>query len=461
MRSGRPPSTEVLDAAADPLIVVGRRGGVAWLNRAAKRELGDVGARSIANALTALGGPSRVVDRVAEVTGVLADGTRSTFEVAVTMVGERPERYAAWVWRRESEQASQSLLERVEEAAALAGWDWDLGTGKLLWSDNHYRLWGLEVGEIEPSTDFILEHTHPDDRARLQRYLAGARSNSGPSQIEYRAIKADGSRRYFLSTIAVIEETDRGPTRLVGSLQDITERRRAERELTAHVAVSAAIAEWQSVDTGARALVQGLAEALDFVAGGFWVILEGWLTCRMFWHVPSPELEPLGERARGLRLRPGEGLVGNAWEARRPLHWTDLAVGGVLVGADVAAAANLHSGLAIPALSGDEVLAVVDLYSREQVSLSDRLMQSLVGVSHEVGEFLDHRRGELVPPELTERELEVLQLAAQGKSGREIARALVVSPATVKSHLEHIYRKLGVSDRAAAVAHAVRSGVID
>jgi PAS domain S-box-containing protein len=442
---------------------VGRRGAVAWLNRAAKRELGDAGARSIADALIALGGPSQAVGRATEVAGVLADGRRSTFDVAVTSVGERPERYAVWIRRSglEGEQPPQSLLEQVEEAAALGGWDWNLKTGKLLWSDNCYRLWGLEVGEIEPSMDFIIEHTHTDDQARLRRYIASLRSNSGPSQVEYRAVRADGSRRYFLSTIAVIEETDRGPTRMIGSVLDITEHRRAARELTAHVAVSAALAEWESVDSGARALVQGLADALDFVAGGFWLVLDGRLTGRVFWHAPSIDLEPFTEAESRLRLRPGEGIVGHAWEARRPIHWTDVSRSEVFVGADAAAAADLHSALAIPAVSGDEVLAVVALFAREQVALSSRLMQSLVGVGHEVGEFLSHRRGELLPPELTDRELEVLQLAARGQSGREIAEALVVSPATVKSHLEHIYRKLEVSDRAEAVAHAMRSGLID
>ena len=55
----------------------------------------------------------------------------------------------------------------------------------------------------------------------------------------------------------------------------------------------------------------------------------------------------------------------------------------------------------------------------------------------------------------------MLQLAAQGFGGRQIAERLVVSPATVRTHFEHIYEKYGVSDRASAVAKALRDGVID
>jgi DNA-binding CsgD family transcriptional regulator len=61
---------------------------------------------------------------------------------------------------------------------------------------------------------------------------------------------------------------------------------------------------------------------------------------------------------------------------------------------------------------------------------------------------------------LTPRELEVLELAAEGLTGPMIARELVVSAATVRTHFEHIYAKLGVSDRAGAVAKAMRLGLI-
>jgi two-component system nitrate/nitrite response regulator NarL len=63
-------------------------------------------------------------------------------------------------------------------------------------------------------------------------------------------------------------------------------------------------------------------------------------------------------------------------------------------------------------------------------------------------------------PRLSPREREILTLAAEGRSGPEIARILFLSPSTVKTHLANIYDKLGVSDRAAAVAKALREGVL-
>ncbi len=61
---------------------------------------------------------------------------------------------------------------------------------------------------------------------------------------------------------------------------------------------------------------------------------------------------------------------------------------------------------------------------------------------------------------LSARELEVLQRAAAGASSREIGLALAISEATVKSHLLHIYQKLGVSDRTAAVTRGLERGLI-
>jgi DNA-binding CsgD family transcriptional regulator len=57
------------------------------------------------------------------------------------------------------------------------------------------------------------------------------------------------------------------------------------------------------------------------------------------------------------------------------------------------------------------------------------------------------------PADLTEREIQILRLVADGRTNASIAHALEVSPRTVAKHLEHIYRKLGVSSRAAAVSH--------
>ena len=126
------------------------------------------------------------------------------------------------------------------------------------------------------------------------------------------------------------------------------------------------------------------------------------------------------------------------------------------------AVAGLRGAVALPAIHAQDVLAVLEFCCEPvSVDVTEPLLRSLTSIGYELGEFLAHRRGELKPLALTPRELQVLQLAAQGCAGREIAGRLVVSPATVRTHFERIYEKYGVSDRAAAVAKALRDGLID
>ena len=70
-------------------------------------------------------------------------------------------------------------------------------------------------------------------------------------------------------------------------------------------------------------------------------------------------------------------------------------------------------------------------------------------------------RRAVLPDELTPREAEVLSLIARGLSNREIAETLVVSEATVKTHVNHVFSKIGARDRAQAVHYAYTHGLAD
>jgi two-component system, NarL family, nitrate/nitrite response regulator NarL len=81
-------------------------------------------------------------------------------------------------------------------------------------------------------------------------------------------------------------------------------------------------------------------------------------------------------------------------------------------------------------------------------------------VQRSIGEEI-RLRAPASPASLSEREREILVLTADGHSAVDVGERLFLSPATVKTHLQRIYQKLGVSDRAAAVAEAMRAGMLD
>jgi two-component system nitrate/nitrite response regulator NarL len=109
----------------------------------------------------------------------------------------------------------------------------------------------------------------------------------------------------------------------------------------------------------------------------------------------------------------------------------------------------------VPKVAGDAAIrdAIVGV-ARGETQLVGELLD---GLATEIRLRRDHAPG----PSLTPRELDVLRLAADGHPNAEIARQLQVSTATVKSHLQNVFEKLEAPDRAAAVARAIRRGLVN
>lgn len=355
-------------------------------------------------------------------------------------------------------QRLQHLWDAAERIAQTGSWEHAPSESELLWSDNLYRIFGFEPGDVQPTVELVIAQTHPDDRARVADGVRQFSAGGELRVLSYRITRRDGELRHLRATLAVIERRDERPYRLVGVVQDVTDSRRAEREIAAHVAVAEALLEWETMLPGASRLLAELGAALDCTAGVFWVPSGELLVARAAWQAAAVEPDAAAGGAR--RLARGNGLAGRVWDAGKPLGWTlaDAASAGSPAVASNTAA--LIGAIAVPAIDGDEVLAVVELNSDREIRLGERLMRSLHGISYELGHFLARRRAELGAQLLTAREIEVLQHGAAGLTARMTAERLTVSPATIRTHLEHIYQKLDVSDKASAVATALRLGII-
>jgi PAS domain S-box-containing protein len=416
------------------------------------------------------GEPSEILGRRRiEVSSVRADGTEIPVELAVTQTSEQPRRFTGWLRdlsERRDAQAElarrKTLLERAEQLAEMGSWEWRLETDELLWSDNRFRMCGLEPGEITPTLGYLVEHAHPGDRVRLQRSIARGRETGTMPPLEYRVVLADGQVRHLRARATVVEREHGEPRVIVGTTEDLTERRVAEREIAAHFAVSDALDGWCSLNDSGETLLSRLAEALGCEVAGLWLPNENLVANRIVWCNAPDEMAPFTDATRRIRFPRGVGLVGRAWECGNPLYVTDtLEDKGAFRRRAAAERVGLRCGFAVPARIANDVLAVLDFYAREQMAITDSLTRSLTGIGYELGRFFARRGAELVPTRLTARELEVLQLAAEGHSRPAMAERLVLSTSTVKTHLENIYSKLSVSNRASAVAAGMRLGLIE
>jgi len=136
--------------------------------------------------------------------------------------------------RKEAElrlKASEERYQLAMEASRDGLWDSDLLTGTGTWSANTFTLLGYEPGEIEPSFASWQSITHPDDREayRSARQVYLASGADAPFEFEYRLVRKDGRVLHVRSRSKIVARDAAGvPTRMVGTVSDITARKEAE-----------------------------------------------------------------------------------------------------------------------------------------------------------------------------------------------------------------------------------------
>ncbi|MES9957875.1 MAG: ATP-binding protein, partial [Sedimenticola sp.] len=129
---------------------------------------------------------------------------------------------------------SQALLEEAQRIADLGNWELDLVANELYWSDELFRIFGIEKGEFGASYEAFIEIVHPDDRDRLEEAYTRSVETGEPYDIVHRINRpTDGEIRYIHERCEQIRD-DRGkPLRSVGTALDVTEQMLIEKSLRA------------------------------------------------------------------------------------------------------------------------------------------------------------------------------------------------------------------------------------
>lgn len=135
--------------------------------------------------------------------------------------------------KKAEQELSQSEM-RLNEAQAIAhisNWEIDLEHNMQNWSDEFYRIYGLNKSKVRPSTELFLSLMHPDDVVLAQKIVEEAFFTLKGSSFNFRFIRKDGRIRYGHSEWKFEFDKKGKPVRLFGILQDITEHKKAEAEL--------------------------------------------------------------------------------------------------------------------------------------------------------------------------------------------------------------------------------------
>ncbi|MCB0173624.1 MAG: PAS domain S-box protein [Anaerolineae bacterium] len=129
---------------------------------------------------------------------------------------------------------SERKLEQAERIAHVGYWEYDLEQKHITWSDETYRIFGLQPQKDSIDLALYEKLIHPKDWPIIKQLIVGAgRGDQQHYSAEYRIIRPNGNMRFVYSQGTVIQDETGQPHRLFGTTQDITKRRQAEDELRA------------------------------------------------------------------------------------------------------------------------------------------------------------------------------------------------------------------------------------
>ncbi|MDM7999566.1 MAG: PAS domain S-box protein [Dehalococcoidia bacterium] len=130
-------------------------------------------------------------------------------------------------------RASEERLKRAQEIAHIGSWELDLLNGRLTWSDEIYRIFGLQPQEFPATYEAFLEVVHPDDRSMVDSaYSSSLREGRDTYEIEHRIVRrSDGGVRFIHEKCEHIRDESGRIVRSLGMAHDITERKMAEEAL--------------------------------------------------------------------------------------------------------------------------------------------------------------------------------------------------------------------------------------
>ena len=175
----------------------------------------------------------------------------------------------------------------------------------------------------------------------------------------------------------------------------VTERSRVEQRLEMQEAVSRILAESHLDEAGSK-ILQILCERAKWSSGALWNIdrESNDLVCMEFWHEPSAPARLFENESRKQRFAPGVGLPGRVWSSGRPAWIRDVIKDSNFPRAATAAEEGLRAGFGFPIKVADEIVGVIECFSREVREIDDEFLRIVNDIGDQVGRFFERKRAE-------------------------------------------------------------------
>jgi PAS domain S-box-containing protein len=125
----------------------------------------------------------------------------------------------------------QSTLVLAQRIGRVGSWEVDLRSNTLAWSEETFRIFGRDPETFRPTKECFIASVHPDDRERVEKAAREAVEGTARYDIEHRILRPDGSQCFVYESAEVVRDGNGNAVRMVGTVQDITERHYAEERL--------------------------------------------------------------------------------------------------------------------------------------------------------------------------------------------------------------------------------------
>ncbi|MEA2660283.1 MAG: hypothetical protein QOF64_3141, partial [Candidatus Binatota bacterium] len=291
---------------------------------------------------------------------------------------------------------SERKLEEAQSLAHVGYWERDTDTDLITWSDETYRIFGLSPRERILNLAQLPELVHPEDKQIVVKAVAEALQSGPRYDVEYRVVRPNGEVRFVHSQGDVMWDESGRPRRMFGSVQDITERKRAEQRLMAQHTVTQVLAEAATLEEATTKILQAVCECLVWDVGALWSLDKeaGVLRCVEVWHKESIEVPEFEATSRATTFIPGLGLPGRVWFSREPMYIPDVVRDANFPRAPIAAREVLHAAFGFPILLGGEVLGVMEFFSYELRQPDQDLLDMMATIGSQIGQFIERKRAE-------------------------------------------------------------------
>jgi PAS domain S-box-containing protein len=247
----------IVDSSDDAIISKTLDGTIAAWNRGAETVFGYSAAEIVGKPMPLLLPPERVheeLDILArirrgesiehfETVRVRKDGTKIDVSVTISPIRDAngaivgASKIARDITgRKQAEEALREKEQRLSESQRIAhigSWTFDPKDpiGRLIWSDEMYRMYGLSRDTFIPTLEELLKRIIPEDRSAIRKWMTACAAGEKPGDVEFRLRLPDGTVRAFSRRGELQYDSSNKPTRMVGTTQDVTERRQAEDAL--------------------------------------------------------------------------------------------------------------------------------------------------------------------------------------------------------------------------------------